>query len=150
MINQEAYGANKKTILTDLKETQDKIDEKYSNFLKTILSLSVGFLGILVSLRSGEPNTFLQKIFFIVTIILLVIGILCSTILLFSEVHFLREKMNLVWNQLHELLQGKLYEPDIGSVAVPLLYRIAKRAGYTAFVLSLISVCFYSYFLLFE
>ena len=83
---------NIKAQLIKITDVQDKEKSEYFSFLRHLTTISIGFLGLLIGLKPDVlPNEY-SKILFLVTIVLLSMGVL-----FLQSVYFTRQ-FNLVKN----------------------------------------------------
>jgi hypothetical protein len=130
--------------LNELKELQDKRQEKFYSWVKTIITLSVGLFGILISFKSTLPMSLVKSILFAISISSLGFGILFGLIVLFSEVHILdRLKSSRVKLTIREL-DGKINDLDFEIVKESFFFRISIFICITFYLISLFSLITYS------
>lgn len=124
-------------------EAQELRHSKYYTWMKNIITLAIGFLGIIVSLKSDNLQNYYQYIFFVFTISLLVLGILSGTLVLYSEIDLLNKKRQFEQVNLGRVLND---EKIIKHQAINRrkIYDISEYVCIFSFVLSLISIIVYS------
>ena len=71
--------------INELQKIQDKRLEKFYSWIKTLITLSVGLFGILISFKSELPMPVIKSLLFAISISSLGLGILFGLIVLFSE-----------------------------------------------------------------
>ena|SRR5690606_11612655 len=117
--------------------------EKYFSWLKNILTISVGLLGILVSLNSDKITELYTFIAFISTILFLGLGILFGAILLYNEVYTQGQLLNHSKKNGRKLLGGK----DIKIVEIidrHWIFSVSEVVCFSSYLISLISLIAYS------
>lgn len=130
--------------IDELKAIEDKRHEKFYSWIKTLITLSVGLFGILISFKSTIPMSFPKSILFAISISSLGLGILFGLIVLFSEVHILdRLKSSRVKCIIKEL-DGIVTDLDIEVITQSKIYRISNFLCIFFYVLSLFSLISYS------
>ena len=138
--------ANKALIkLNDIKNIMEKRNEKYFSWLRNLITISVGLLGILISFKTGKIDDFLSALFFIITISGIALGILFGVIVLHGEVHLL-DKIRLKHEEaLQNIVVGK---PPIiyAVVSRHSVYVVSEKICYFSFITSIISIIIYSIF----
>lgn len=138
--------ANKALIkLNDIKNIMEKRNEKYFSWLRNLITISVGLLGILISFKTDKTEDFLTALFFIITISGIALGILFGVIVLHGEVHLL-DKLRLKHEEaLRNIPDGKhpiIYE----VVSRHSVYKVSGIICYFSYITSIISIIFYSIF----
>lgn len=98
---------NIKAQLIKITDIQDKEKSEYFSFLRHLTTISIGFLGLLIGLKPDVlPNEY-SKILFLVTIVLLSLGVLFLTICLFHETIQSREELKVRKKQLVEYIDSE-------------------------------------------
>ena len=134
--------------INKLIDLADKRDEVNFAFIKHLLLMASGLLGILASLHKTTANTdniCSIRIAFGLAVLLLPLGILFLSIALYGQV-FVGKAKFLVWK---EELQKRILDADykhqkFHSGNRPKIYTICEFAGYISFVLSIISLSIYA------
>ncbi|CAM4050623.1 hypothetical protein [Flavobacterium weaverense] len=130
--------------LNELKEIQDKRQDKFYSWIKTIITLSVALFGILISFKSTFPMSLVKSVLYAIAISSLGFGILFGLIVLFSEVHILdRIKSSRVKLTVNEL-DGKFNNLDFEIVKESFFFRISLFICICFYLLSLFSLITYS------
>jgi hypothetical protein len=124
-----------------------KIKEE-SKFLKVLITLSIGFVSLLVSLKREELNACDEKWSFFLTILSISIGILFGLIQLSFGIHVQKRVVGFHYQQLQKLTRNENIDL-VYSAIEPLIYRISSKLCYTFLVLGLICVVLYSYLSIF-
>ncbi len=128
-----------------IEEIQNLRQQKYFDWLKNILTIAVAFLGLIISLKSENDQSFYKHIFFSITILLLSIGILFGSIVLYSEVHLLNRLRNRRVVYLRGLEDGN--NESYTKIHIPphKFYIVSEYICYASFGLSLCSLVIYSF-----
>ena len=105
---------------------------------------ATGLIGILVSLKSGKSATTCDHYAFVITIILLGLGILSGSLLLYSEISNLDKARKLYADKLIELMKGTKDSISIGTVDTSRVYKAAEIVCYVSFIGSIISLIIYA------
>lgn len=130
--------------LIEIKETQDKRQEKYYSWLKSIITLSVGLFGIIISFKSGKSDSITQLIFFIISISSLALGILSGIIVLYTEVNILDKLRKSQQEYLLKMIDGTTENIEIDWVKRGRFYEIVEIICFFSYTTSLISLIVYS------
>lgn len=139
------------------KQTQENIWSKlndYNEILKIkvnkdfawfrhILTISIGLLGILVSLKSKTNDNITQQILFIITICTLLLGILSGVIYLYSEIAIESLRLKKKKEYIKLLMEGKSKDV-IESLDVNKGYNFCKILSLIMFLIALLCICTYS------
>lgn len=138
MITQEETQSR----LKELEKITDERNDKLYAWFRTLVTISVGLIGILISFKSDETTSSLKSIFFMITISTLGLGILCALVVLFSEVHVLnRTRKNRMGHLISQLDgQGGLVFDEIKP---SLLYKIAYNLSFLFYFIALIGLITY-------
>lgn len=126
-----------------LNEAYELRHSKYFPWIKNIVTLAIGFLGIIVSLKSGKSVDLLQHIFFIITISSLVIGILFGVIVLYSEIYLLNQKRKLSQENLNRVISDK-EKIKLQAINRPKIFDISEYCCFAFLILSLVTLVIYS------
>ncbi|MFC4218799.1 hypothetical protein [Flagellimonas marina] len=130
--------------LLEIQETQNERQEKYYSWLKTIITISVGLFGIIVSFKSDDQTSQLRSIFFIISISTLGLGILFGLTSLYSEVHLLDRSRKKLIEQTHKLIDGNADSIEFEFIKPSIFYKISYRLCYMFYIISLISLIGYA------
>ena len=128
--------------LKELEEITDERNEKLYAWFKTLVTISVGLVGILISFKSDETTSSLKSIFFIITISTLGLGILCALIVLFSEVNVLNRTRKNRMGHLISRLDGK-GGPEFEEIKPGIIYNVAYEFSFLFYFLALIGLIGY-------
>ncbi|MEI7508149.1 MAG: hypothetical protein WCJ62_01650 [Flavobacterium sp.] len=117
--------------------------EKFYEWIKNIVSISVVFLGIIISLKSDNCISDLKRIFFILSLFSITIGIILGIIILYSEIHSLNLLRKNILEHTQELINGK--ETSVSPKPVILnIYNYIIFICFSFYIISLISIVIYS------
>lgn len=141
---------NIKAQLIKITEVQDKEKTEYFSFLRHLTTISIGFLGLLIGLKPEVlPNEY-SKILFLVTIVLLSLGVLFLTICLFHETIQSREELKVRKKQLLEYVDSvNIASVQIDNIGFGKL-KIFEIITFSFLIASLISLISYIYVLTFN
>lgn len=128
--------------LKELEEITDERNEKLYAWFKTLVTISVGLVGILISFKSDETTSSLKSIFFIITISTLGLGILCALIVLFSEVNVLNRTRKNRMGHLISRLDGK-GGLEFEEIKPGIIYNVAYKFSFLFYFLALIGLIGY-------
>ena len=141
-----------KTYLKELAEkfeiAQDKKDKSYFNFFKSISTLSVALIGLLIGLKAEPIPNQDAKFVFLLTIILIGLCILFSLITQFYELIFDNQKAELRKKQLLKYIENTDENNiQVDSTKGVKFYRFFEIMTFVCLVLSILSLISYVYFL---
>jgi amino acid permease len=125
-------------------DAQEKRNEKYYTWLRNLITISIALFALIISLKKGESKTKIESLFFIISIISLGLGILSALITLYGEVKVLSLLRNEYQKQVLKYVGGKSEEVDFETVNVPPLYKISSYLYVFFYLVSLVSLVFYS------
>jgi len=126
-----------------------KIDRnaKQHNWLRNILAIAVGLVGVLVALKPNRHSNMNEHYFFVATVALIALGILCGAIALFSEVALLDKAEDYLKKKLNEQLNGEQDTYSVESVNPDKIYGYCGKISYVCLSLSLITLTIYASFI---
>jgi hypothetical protein len=128
-----------------IKNNIDLLNDKYYTWLRNIITLAVGFFGIIISLKSNHIQNTLQHFFFILALSSLALGIFSGTIVLYSEISILSKiKDENIKNMIKMLNDEKIER--VTRIERGLKYKIAEYFCFCSFVISLLSLVLYANF----
>jgi membrane-associated HD superfamily phosphohydrolase len=128
----------------ELVELGQERNLKYYAWLRQILLMASGLIGILVSLKSNKSESSLEHIAFIVTIISLAMGILTGSIVLYSEIKNLETGKKLYIEQMRKIAEG---QPNLSPIVTFNTSSMFRRFEYLCFgflIFSLIGLMVYA------
>ena len=133
----------KKQVL-ELVNAKDRESDKYFSWLRFLIGLTATLLGIIVSLRNTNDQTYCQHIVFATTIISMTFSIIFGSILLFVEVRLLRDeiKQREIW--LTKLANNEQELIEIEVINHPWYFKLVKLTTISFFYISLISLSTYA------
>ena len=133
--------------LADVIDTNNERNSKYSEWLKNIITIAVGFIAIIVSLKTKKSVSVIEHYSYLAMLCSNVLGIICGLIVLYSDVKVL----NLAVNEKKLAILRRLNEtnvspfPEINFVKRPVIYLYISYLCYISFIMSLISLICYSF-----
>lgn len=137
---------NTEKINNQLREIS-KIDierkQKFYDWIKNIVSISVVFLGIIISLKSENCISDLKRLFFILSLSTMTLGILLGLIVLYSETHTLNALRKNILIHTHELVDRKT-TTDFPKPVIINKYNYVIFFCFFFYIISLISIVIYS------
>lgn len=123
---------------------QDKHDETHFGFIKQVLLMASGLIGILVSLHDTTHTNDKTRLAFQLAIGLLAVGILFLTIALFSQVVQHREALKKWKKEVLMQDQNPYYTPKIVIGTSSKIYEFLEKIGYISLCFSIIFLSIYS------
>lgn len=132
-----------------IKEISDLRHEKFFSWLKNLITISVGLLGILVSLNSEKITDFNTFVAFVVTISTLALGILFGVILLYSEVHLLHKVRLKEQESARNMLDGKTNK-IVDIIHRHWIFALSEKICFVSYLISLISLVIYSIYTVYD
>lgn len=145
-MTENEYELVKKKI-SEIKDIADLRQEKYFNWLRNIITISVGLLGIIISLKVDKSENIYQQTFFIITILSLALGILCGAILLYSEMHVLDKIRRKKEKYLLKVLDGTSENFELDMIGRSFFYDVIAFFCFSSYIISLISLVLYAIFI---
>jgi hypothetical protein len=133
-----------KAYIAEFHKVQNERNEKYMTYVKTVTTMAVGFLGILLSLADTEKMNCMKHLFYSITITSTALGILASLIMTFGEIISLTGLRNNIRDNALQSLDGI-------DTQKPLSYdkkwfEIFHYIWVVSFVCALVSATLYSWF----
>ena len=137
-----------KELFNDLEQSQEKKDKSYFDFFKSISTLSVGLIGLLIGLKSSPIPNQEAKVAFLITIILIALCILFSLATQFYEVTFYNKAVGV--RKLH--IQSYIESPSENNlqetiIEKPKVFIFFERMTFFCLILSILALISYVYFL---
>lgn len=136
---------NLKTKLDEFISLKKEENEKYFLWLRNIIGMAIAFLGILVSFKSKDETSLLTHLVFSISISLISLGIISGTILLFTEIKWLREEIKIKSKWMSNLLKGGQNNFEIVEIPIPWYIKPLKIACYFSFIFSLVFISIYTF-----
>lgn len=132
----------KQKIVRDLDDTGLKMRSAYSDWVKAILTILTGLLGLLVVLHDNPNPTLWEQWLFRSTLCLLGLSILFGGIQLFALVNFYQNLVGVHFRLLQQHNAGEKL-PELEVVSADKFFVLTQRAFYVVLVLSLVSLIAY-------
>jgi 1,4-dihydroxy-2-naphthoate octaprenyltransferase len=137
-----------KELAEKLELAQEKKDKTYFDFFKSVSTLSVALIGLLIGLKASPIPNQSAKYFFLLTIVLIGLCILFSLATQFYESIFDNQKAEVRQKQLVKYIEN----PDGNNIQVDRLkkvklYKFFEIMTFVCLVLSILSLILYVYFL---
>jgi hypothetical protein len=133
-----------KNSLIKLSEIQIERNKSYIDWLKNLLTISTAILAVLISLKSQKISTYIESLFYLSTILLSGIGILCGVIVLFSYVKLENLSLKKQKEQVILLLDKKNID-SFENIELPKFYRVFEYVCYISLFLSLVFLIAYGF-----
>lgn len=131
--------------LLEIQSLQDIREKKYYGWLKFVTSLSVGFLGIIVSFKPDRFYNIESFCFFMISISLIVIGILSSLYLLYEEIKISEKSVKWKKEKLSEKLEGT-FKNDLEFISPGRFFNLIKAVCLLSYAISLVTIVLYVFF----
>ena len=132
----------------ELKKLHEERNKKHYDWLKNVILMASGLIGILVSLHSVKSVEYISHLLFSSTILLLGIGILSGTIYLYAEIDVYNHHLKLLDEARKNIVpNGKDQERIILYAGVRQVYVLMKYVAFFSFVLAIPSLIAYAIFL---
>ena len=125
----------------------DSLKVKYA-FYNRLTPVILGFLGLMVSLKSADNSSKASQLFFFSTILLLGLCVLCSVIIQYSEFSYSKKYLESYKEESRKLVLGKS-ENKIAYVGAEIstFFSIVEKLTIVFLILSILSLIIYSYVL---
>jgi uncharacterized membrane protein len=130
--------------INEFHSIQKERNEKYMIFVKTVTTMAIGFLGIMLSLADTEKMSCMKHLFYSITITSTALGILASLTTSFGEIISLTGLRNKIRDKALKLRDGI-------DIEVPLSndikwFEMFHYIWVFSFVCALVSATLYSWF----
>ena len=127
-------------------ETDNEARIKFYEWLKNIIAIAVGFIAIIVSLKTKKSETNTEHYLYLLMLCSNVFGILSGIIVLHGEIKVLRLAVTKRKQSILDGLNEKSSSPypKISFVARPSIYIYIEYFCYFSFIISLITLVLYS------
>ena len=137
--------------LKDLVDSQNKYDKSYFEFYKSITSICIALIGLLIGLKAESIPNQAAQYSFLLSLILLGLCTLFSLAARFYEVTSLRDEIENRKNMLLKYIQN----PDenkyqFEQIDKHIVYKISEIGTFFCLILSIVSLIFYVYYLGFD
>lgn len=131
----------------NLAKSVDKLNTTLTTFFTHLVTVLIGFTGLLIGLKPKEFNNICSKYFFISSLILMILCIIFSLITLYGNVSFARKESSANFDILKEFFESKgVNKNQVKSVLPSKLYKISEVISLTLIALSLIDLILYVYY----
>ena len=131
--------------IKEFEQIRKERNEKVIVYIKTISTMSVGFLGIMLSLADTEKMNCMKHLFYSITITATSLGILASLIALYGEIASLSVLLNNLRNNIKKQIAENT-DKQIFAESDPKGYMISYYFSLVFFVCALVSATLYSWF----
>ena len=137
-----------KELFVNFEQSQKNRSEKYFDFFKSITTLSVGLIGLLIGLKAEPiPNPFAQFAF-LIAIILIGLCILFSLAVRFYELVSGNDEIGVRKKHILEYIENPSVNNFLGEqLDKPKIYKFFEISTFVCLLLSIIALIFYVYFL---
>jgi F0F1-type ATP synthase assembly protein I len=137
-----------KELFVNFEESQIKKDTSYFEYFKSISTLSVALIGLLIGLKSDKIPNQEAKIAFLITIILIGLCILFSLAVRFYEVVSYKDEVELRRLNILKYIEN----PSENNLQIDILkkhwfYKFSEIATFSCLLLSILALISYVYFL---
>ena len=137
-----------KELSVSLEQSQIKKDNSYFEYFKSISTLSVGLIGLLIGLKPSPIPNQESKIAFLISIILIALCILFSLAVRFYEIAFYKQEVAHRKNHISKYIEN----PSENNVQISNLYKhwfykFSEIATFSCLLLSILALISYVYFL---
>lgn len=126
------------------KQLNEKRNEKHFDWVKHILLVASGLLGVLVSLRSTKSGDEYQHYAFIATVSALGLGILTGSIHLYAEVNAMNRLQDKLIEQIKKESKGQGGNPEIINAGPLFVFTILEWTCYCSLLIATISLVTYA------
>lgn len=128
--------------------SQEKKDKSYFEYFKSISTLSVALIGLLIGLKASPIPNQSAKIAFLITIILIGLCILFSLATRFYEVVAYKREVETRKSHILVYIENPSEnELQIDNLGKHWFYKFSEITTFSCLLLSIISLIFYVYFL---
>lgn len=118
--------------------------DKYSNWVKNIVTICVGMLSVIVSLRQNKSDTQIEHILFTITIIGLTLGILSGVILLHRHIDLIDKHRK--WT--HQILGERMFDNDktikVEFLSPNKIYKISEYIFYVTLIVAILALALFA------
>jgi hypothetical protein len=137
--------------LISFTESQEKRGKSYFLFFRNLTTVSIGLLGLLIGLKPLEILNQNAKYLFLLSIILIGLGILFSVMTQFSEISYYKQEEKVRHKQLIEFVKNPSENSlQIDNIGVKKIYVFSEIMTFVCLGLSILSLISYVYFLEFN
>lgn len=137
-----------KELFTKWEQSQNKKDEKYFEYFKSISTLSVALIGLLIGLKASPIPNLNAKIAFLITIILIGLCILFSLATRFYEVAVYKKEVEVRKNHILEYIDNPSENNlQIDNLGKHWFYIFSEISTFVCLLLSILTLIAYVFFL---
>lgn len=133
------------SLIQQLQEVMQERNAKHYAFLRHILLMASGLFGVLVSFHSKAPADQGDRLYFLIALGTLALGILFGSFALYSEVSCLKRLQKGLAEEGKCMLQQGRDQQGV-FLKPSWFFRIVELACYTSFFVSIAMLVTYSYF----
>ncbi|MDP3946460.1 MAG: hypothetical protein Q8Q51_11245 [Lutibacter sp.] len=137
----------KREILNKYVEVNNERLDAHKEYVKNLITVGIGFLALFVGLKTDNIMSMFAKYFYLSTVILLVLGILSSSISLYFEIYIHNQNQKFLKKCMSDHLEGKFLSDRLNITTKPWYYKVFEKLGFICFFCSPISLIIYIYFL---
>ncbi len=130
--------------INEFHSIQNERNEKYMIFVKTVTTMAIGFLGIMLSLADTEKMSCMKHLFYSITITSTALGILASLITSFGEIISLTGLRNKIQDRALKLRDGIDIEVPLSNDIK--LFEMFHYIWVFSFLCALVSATLFSWF----
>ncbi|MCB6062602.1 hypothetical protein [Flavobacterium psychrophilum] len=137
-----------KELSNSFEQSQAKKYNSYFEYFKSISSLSVGLIGLLIGLKSSPIPNQEAKVAFLIAIILIALCILFSLAIRFYEIVAYKQEVEYRrLNILKYIENPSENKVQIGNINKHKFYKFSEIATFVCLLLSILALISYVYFL---
>lgn len=137
-----------KELFNNFEQSQAKKDNSYFEYFKSISTLSVGLIGLLIGLKSFPIPNQEAKIAFLLAIILIALCILFSLAIRFYEIDAYKQEVELRKSNILKYIENPSENNlQIDSLNKHKFYKFSEIATFVCLLLSILALISYVYFL---
>lgn len=120
------------------------------DFVKGLITISTAFLALFIGLKSEDIDNMSAKLFYFITVLLLISGILLLSFSLYVEIYFIDKNQTFLKSMMKKYHEGTLKSYHLNVVGKPWYYKLSELIGYLSLIFSLVSLAIYIYFIQFN
>lgn len=136
-----------KKIISEYSKINDKRHQAFKDFIKNLITIGTGFLALFIGLKADNIESTDAKLAFLITIILIVVGILTLVISLYNEIYTIDKHQTFLKKTMEDIIDGGPKIDRLNVVNKPMFFKICEFVGFTCFIFSSISLIYYVYLL---
>lgn len=146
-MEKETIKQAQKRAVEELNQASKESDDSYFNYLRNLTNVATGLLALLVSLKSSEAISITSKWLFVITILLLAIGVVLSMITQYEEVYYnkkdVKYKMNSYRKENYKKQRWELFSVDVEYTPPTKLFARTEISSYILLALAFITLILY-------